>query len=381
MADKKRDYYEVLGINKGASDSEIKKAYRSLAKKYHPDVNPGDKDAEVKFKEVNEAYEVLSDADKKARYDQYGHAGVDPNAGFGGGGFGGFGGFEGMDFDLGDIFGSFFGGGGGRSQGRRGSPGRDIFQRVTLTFEEAAFGCKKEIKYARVEKCDTCKGVGAKNSSDVKTCDKCGGTGQIKVTQRTMLGMMQTTQQCDKCRGKGKTVTNPCSDCKGTGYVRINKKIEVNIPAGIDNGQRLSVRGQGDESTSGMHAGDLVVEISVRNHNVFERDGSDIYCEVPVTFAEATLGAELEVPTLEGNVKYKIPEGTQTGTTFTIKEKGIVNLNTKRKGNLFFTVIIETPKNLSEKQKQLLREFAESCGESNFKNKQSFFEKIKKNRK
>ena len=379
MADK-RDYYEVLGIDKGASDSDIKKAYRSLAKKYHPDVNPGDKDAEVKFKEVNEAYEVLSDADKKARYDQYGHAGVDPNAGFGGGGFGGFGGFGGMDIDLGDIFGSFFGGS-SRGSGRRASPGRDIFQRVTISFEEAAFGCKKEIKYARVEKCETCKGQGTKNASDVKTCDKCGGSGQIKVTQRTMLGMMQTTQQCDKCRGKGKIISNPCSDCKGMGYVKINKKIEVNIPAGIDNGQRLSVRGQGDESTSGMGAGDLVLEISVRSHNVFERDGSDLYCEVPITFPEAALGAELEIPTLEGNVKYKIPEGTQTGTTFTVKEKGIINLNTKRKGNLFFTVIIETPKNLNEKQKELLRNFAQSCGDGNFKNKQSFFEKIKKNRK
>ena len=352
----KRDYYEVLGVQKGASADEIKKAYRKSAMKYHPDRNPGDKEAEEKFKELGEAYEVLSNDDKRARYDQFGFAGVDPNYSAGQGGYGGgFGGFG--DFgDLGDIFGSFFGGGGSR-RANANAPrrGENVGVRLDLTFEEAAFGCKKEIKYARVEKCDTCKGVGAKNASDVKTCDKCGGTGQIKVTQRTMLGMMQTTQQCDKCRGKGKTVTNPCSDCKGTGYVRINKKIEVNIPAGIDNGQRLSVRGQGDESTSGMSAGDLVIEISVRNHSVFERDGSDIYCEVPVTFAEATLGAELEIPTLEGNVKYKIPEGTQTGTTFTVKEKGITNLNTKRKGNLFFTVIIETPKNLSEKQKQILK--------------------------
>ncbi len=378
MADTKRDYYEVLGIQKGATDAEIKKAYRSLAKKYHPDINPGDKDAEVKFKEVNEAYEVLSDADKKSRYDQYGHAGVDPNAGFGGGGFGGFGGFD-MDIDLGDIFGSFFGG--GRSSAKRGSPGRDIYQRVQISFEEAAFGCKKEIKYSRIEKCADCHGQGAKDSKDVKTCDKCGGTGQIKVTQRTMLGMMQSTQACDKCRGKGKIVTNPCSECKGTGYVKINKKIEVNIPAGIDNGQRLSVRGQGDESTSGMGAGDLVIEVIVKSHNVFERDGSDLYCDIPISFAEAALGAELEIPTLEGNISYKIPEGTQTGSTFQIKEKGVINLNTKRKGSLFFTVIVETPKNLNEKQKQLLRSFAEACGEGNLKNKQSFFEKIKKNRK
>lgn len=383
MAETKRDYYEVLGIQKGASEAEIKKAYRSLAKKYHPDINPGDKDAEVKFKEVNEAYEVLSDSDKKARYDQYGHAGVDPNAGFGGGGFGGFNGFGGfdMDVDLGDIFGSFFGGS-SRSQGRRGSPGRDIYQRVQISFDEAVFGCKKEIKYARVEKCSVCHGQGTKDAKDVKTCDKCNGTGQIRTTQRTMLGMMQSTQVCDKCRGKGKTVVNPCSECKGTGYVRINKRIDVNIPAGIDNGQRLTVRGQGDESTSGMSSGDLIIEIVVKPHNLFERDGADVYCEIPITFAEATLGAKLDIPTLDGKtVEYEIPEGTQTGKTFVIKEQGIVYINSKRKGDLHFTVTIDTPKNLNEKQKQLLREFAEACGESNFKNKQSFFEKLKKNRK
>lgn len=376
MAEQKRDYYEVLGIEKGASDADIKKAYRAVAKKYHPDLHPGDAECEKKFKEANEAYEVLSDSEKRAKYDQYGHAGVDPNSAYGSGFGGGFGDF-GMDF--GDIFGSFFGGSSSRS--RRGSDGADIFQRVYLTFEEAAFGCKKEIKYARVEKCPDCSGSGAVKDSEVKTCDKCGGRGQINTTQRTILGSFSSTTVCDKCGGKGKIITNPCKNCRGKGYIRINKKIEVNIPAGIDEGQRLSVRGQGDVSTSGMNPGDLVIEVSVRPHAMFTRDGYDIYCDVPITFVEAALGAELDVPTLEGNIKYKIPEGTQTGTEFTVKGSGIANLNSSRRGNLIFRVIIETPKNLSDKQKQLLREFADSCGKGNFKNRQSFFDKIFKDKK
>ncbi len=318
----------------------------------------------------------MSDNEKRAKYDQYGHAGVDPNSAYGNG-FGGFGDF-GMDF--GDIFGSFFGGG-TSARSRRGSDGADIFQRVYLTFEEAAFGCKKEVKYARVEKCPDCSGSGAVKDSEVKTCDKCGGRGQINTTQRTILGSFSSTTVCDKCGGKGKIITNPCKNCRGKGYIRINKKIEVNIPAGIDEGQRLSVRGQGDVSTSGMNPGDLVIEVSVRPHAMFTRDGYDIYCDVPITFVEAALGAELDVPTLEGNIKYKIPEGTQTGTEFTVKGSGIANLNSSRRGNLVFRVIIETPKNLSDKQKQLLREFADSCGKGNFKNRQSFFDKIFKDKK
>ncbi len=376
MAENKRDYYEVLGINKDATDADIKKAYRSVAKKYHPDLHPGDEECEKKFKEANEAYEVLSDSDKRSKYDRFGHAGVDPNAYSDGGGFGGFGGF---DMDLGDIFGSFFGGGGGG--GRRGSNGKDIFQRVRISFEEAAFGCKKEISYARIEKCPDCSGTGAAKGSTVNTCDKCGGRGQVNTTQRTMFGMMQSTVTCDKCNGKGKIITNPCKNCRGTGYIRINKKIEVNIPAGIDNGQRLSVRGQGDESTSGLYPGDLIVEVSVRPHSVFKRDGSDLHCDVPITFAEAALGTELDIPTLTGSIKYKIPEGTQTGTEFTVKDEGVTAIGTKRKGNLIFRTVIETPKNLNEKQKQLLRDFAQTCGKSNFKTKQSFFEKIFKDKK
>ncbi len=376
MADNKRDYYEVLGLNKGASDAEIKKAYRNIAKKYHPDLHPGDAECEKKFKEANEAYEVLSDSDKKARYDKFGHAGVDPNAYSDGGGFGGFGGF---DVDLGDIFGSFFGGGGGG--GRRASNGKDIYQRVRISFEEAAFGCKKEVTYARIEKCPDCSGSGAAAGSTTKTCDKCGGRGQINTTQRTMFGMMQSTTTCDKCGGKGKIIENPCKNCRGTGYIRINKKLEVNIPAGIDNGQRLSLRGQGDESTSGMHPGDLIVEVAVRPHQVFKRDEYDLYCDVPITFAEAALGAELDIPTLTGSIKYKIPEGTQTGTQFTVKDEGVVVVGSKRKGDLIFTVTVETPKNLNEKQKQILRDFAQTCGKSNFKTKQSFFDKIFKDKK
>ncbi len=378
MAENKRDYYEVLGISKDATDADIKKAYRTIAKKYHPDLHPGDEECEKKFKEANEAYEVLSDSEKRSKYDRFGHAGVDPNAYAGGGG--GFGGFGGFDVDLGDIFGSFFGGGGG-SSGRRASPGKDIFQRVRITFEEAAFGCKKEVSYARVEKCPDCSGTGAAKGSNVKTCDKCGGRGQINTTQRTVFGMMQSTTTCDKCGGKGKIIENPCKNCRGTGYIRINKKIEVNIPAGIDNGERLSVRGQGDESTSGLNAGDLILEISVRPHTVFKRNGTNLYCEIPITFAEAALGAEIDVPTLTGSIKYNIPEGTQTGTEFTVKEEGIVSIGSKRKGNLIFKVIVETPKNLSEKQKQILRDFAGTCGKSNFKTRQSFFDKIFKDKK
>ncbi len=375
MADNKRDYYEVLGVAKDATDADIKKAYRSVAKKYHPDLHPNDAECEKKFKEANEAYEVLSDSEKRSKYDRFGHAGVDPNA-YADGGFGGFGGF---DVDLGDIFGSFFGGGAGG--GRRASNGKDIYQRVRISFEEAAFGCKKEVTYARIEKCPDCSGSGAAKDSTVKTCDKCGGRGQVNTTQRTMFGMMQSTVTCDKCGGKGKIISDPCKNCRGTGYVRINKKIEVNIPAGIDNGQSLSVRGQGDESTSGMYPGNLIIEVSVRPHNVFKRNGADIFCDVPITFAEAALGAELDIPTLTGSIKYKIPEGTQTGTQFTVKDEGMPVVNSKRKGNLIFTVVIETPKNLSEKQKQLLRDFAETCGKSNFKSKQSFFEKIFKDKK
>ncbi len=379
MADK-RDYYEVLGVPKTASADEIKKAYRALAKKYHPDMNPGNTEAEVKFKEVNEAYAVLSDEQKKQIYDQYGHAGLDGGMGSGGAG-GGFGGFSGgFDFgDIGDIFGSFFGGGfgGGSSSSRRNGPirGDDLAYRITLTFEEAAFGCKKDISYARVERCSDCGGTGAAKGTSPETCSQCKGTGTIRVTQRTPLGMMQTTKPCDACRGTGKFIRTPCKNCNGKGYVKINKKITVSIPAGIDNGERVGVTGQGNEGRNGGPAGDLIIVVTVRPHSTFRRDGYNLYCDVPISYSEAALGAELDIPTLEGDVKYTIPEGTQTGSSFTIRGKGIQMPKSQRKGDLIFTVTVEVPRNLSESQKELLRQFAQSCGEKNTPKKKSFFKK------
>ena len=376
MADK-RDYYEVLGVDKNADEATIKKAYRGLAKKYHPDMNPGNAEAEAKFKEVNEAYDVLSDSEKKAKYDQFGHAAFDSTAGGGyGGGFGGFGDFG----DIGDIFGSFFGGGfggfGGGSRERRNGPvrGEDISLRVTVTFEEAAFGVKKDITYNRIQKCDTCKGSGAAEGSQPETCSACGGSGQKRVTQRIGGMAFQSTTTCDACRGTGKIIKNPCSNCRGTGYVRISKKLSVNIPAGIDDGERIALRGQGSEGRNGGPAGDLIITVSVRRHNIFERNGNNIYCEIPITVAEATLGAEIEVPTLEGDVKYTIPEGTQPGTAFTIKQKGIPYINnSNRRGDLVFTVNVEIPRGLNEKQKDHMRAFADSCGNSNYSKKSGFF--------
>ncbi len=371
----KRDYYEVLGVDKNADADTIKKAYRKLAKKYHPDINPDDKSAEAKFKEVNEAYEVLSDAEKKKLYDQYGHDGLDPN--FGAGGFGGgFGGFGGMDFDMGDIFSSFFGGGG--SSRRRGpARGSDIGARIMVSFEEAAFGCKKEVSFTRVDKCSDCDGSGAKNGAHPETCPQCGGSGQVRVQQRTPLGYMQTTKTCDKCQGKGTIIKDPCTKCGGTGVERKNKKLEVSIPAGIDNMQRVVLRGQGNVGQNGGTAGDLIVEVGIRPHPIFERDGYNIYCEVPVSFAEATLGADVKIPTLEGDYSYKLPEGTQTGTSITLRGKGIQYLNSRAKGDLIFTVVVEVPRNLSETQKKLLREFDQSCDDRNLSAKATFKEKIK----
>ncbi len=371
MADK-RDYYEVLGLNKGASDDEIKKSFRKLARQYHPDVNkePG---AEEKFKEINEAYGVLSDPEKKSRYDSYGHAGVDPNFGAGAGGFGGFG-FGADGFDVSDIFSSFFGGGASRRNAP--SQGADREVRVTLTFEEAAFGCKKEVSYTRIEKCDKCSGTGSAGGNP-ETCQTCHGTGQVKVAQRTPFGVMQSSKTCDVCKGRGKIIKNPCTSCSGTGFIRKAKKLDVNIPAGIDHGQNIALRSQGDAGKNGGPNGDLFINVSIKKHPVFERDGTTIYCDVPVTFAEAALGAEIDVPTLEGDYMYTIPEGTQTGTVFTLKNKGIKELNSDRRGNLTFRVIVEVPKNLSSNQKELLRAFADSCGDKNHSQRASFFDKLK----
>ncbi len=374
----KRDYYEVLGIDKSADDAAIKKAYRVLAKKYHPDMNPNDKEAEAKFKEVNEAYAVLSDPQKKSQYDQFGHAAFEQGGG-GPGGFGGFGGFG--DFgDLGDIFGSFFGGGfGGSSSARRNAPqrGEDVGATVTISFEEAAFGVKRDISYNRVQKCPDCSGSGAEKGTSPETCSACGGSGQRRVTQRMGGMQFQTMATCDACRGKGKIIKNPCSNCRGTGYIRVTKKLEVSIPAGIDDGERIALRSQGCDGRNGGPAGDLIITVRVKRHNVFERDGYHVYCEVPVTISEATLGAEITVPTLEGNVKYTIPEGTQHGTQFTLKGKGIPYVNNSgRRGDLIFAVNVEVPKGLTEKQKELLRQFAAECGENNYGKKTGFFKKL-----
>ncbi|MBQ7387159.1 MAG: molecular chaperone DnaJ [Clostridia bacterium] len=377
MAENKRDYYEVLGVSKNASDDEIKKAYRSLAKKYHPDMNPGDKDAEMKFKEANEAYAVLSDSEKRSKYDQFGHAAFDPSAGGAGGGFGGFGGFG--DFDFGDIFSSFFGGGasGGRSRYNAPIEGDDVATFVEISFEEAAFGTKKEVNFARIESCGECGGSGAKKGTTPETCSTCHGSGRVSVRQQTMLGYMQTQRPCSTCGGKGKIIKEPCKECNGKGRIRINKRLEVNIPAGIDDRQNIILRGQGSAGVNGGSHGDLIIEVRVKNHKIFDREGNNIYCEVPISFAEAALGAEIDVPVLGGSTeKFKISEGTQSGATFTLKGKGIADINTKRKGDLIITVAVETPKNLNSKQKELLRAFADSLGENNGTKKKGFFGKI-----
>lgn len=373
MADK-RDYYEVLGVSKGADDAAIKKAYRSLAKKYHPDMNPDDKEAEIKFKEVNEAYDVLSDADKRAKYDQYGHAAFDPAAG-GGGGFGGFG-------DFGDIFSSFFGGGfggfgGGGAQRNGPIRGDDIGARIAVTFEEAAFGVKKDVNYNRVCRCPDCAGSGAAKGTSAETCGKCRGSGQMRVMQRLGGMQFQSTTTCDGCRGKGKIIKNPCNNCRGTGFIRISKKLEVSIPAGIDDGERIALRGQGNDGRNGGGAGDLILQVTVKPHPIFERDGYHIYCEVPLPVTDAILGAEIEIPTLEGNVKYTIPEGTQPGDSFTVKGQGIPYINGKgRRGDLLFRVNVEIPRGLSEKQREQVRAFADNCSEGNYGKKSGFFKRI-----
>ena len=380
MAEQKRDYYEVLGINKGASADEIKKAYKKMARKYHPDLNPGDKSAEEKFKEVNEAYEVLSDPDKKARYDQYGHAGVDPN--FGAGGFGG-GGFDGsFDFgDLGDIFGSFFGGGFGG--GRRTNPnapqrGESIRMSIAISFEEAAFGCEKEVTVERYETCDTCHGNGCAPGTSPEVCPDCHGTGTVQVRRQTPMGVFATSSPCPKCGGKGRIIHQPCKDCRGSGLLRKKKTIQASIPAGIDNGQTISIRGQGNAGKNGGPAGDLLITITVRPHELFRREGTSVLCEAPITFTQAVLGAELEIPTIDGKVKYTLPEGTQSGTTFRLKGKGIPSINGRGRGDQYVTVYIETPKNLTKEQKEALKKFAETMGESNYEEQKKFFKKFKK---
>lgn len=376
----KRDYYEVLGVEKNADASTIKKAYYQLAKKYHPDANPGDKVAEEKFKEANEAYEVLSDSDKRAKYDQFGHAAFDPSMGGGaGGGFGGFGGGFGDFGDLGDILGGMFGGafGGGRQRRNGPIPGDDLSYTVTLSFEEAAFGVKKDISYMRVCNCPDCRGTGSAGGTAPETCSVCHGSGQVRRVQR-MGGMaFQSTGPCDACHGTGKIIKNPCQKCRGSGQVKEKKNLTVDIPAGIDDGKGIIARGQGNEGRNGGPAGDLIINVNVRRHAIFTREGYNIFCEVPLTVAEATLGAEIEVPTLEGNVKYNVPEGTQPGTDFTLRGKGIpVVHGNGRRGDLIFTTSVEVPKGLNDKQKAAMKAFADACGESNYAKHKQFFKKI-----
>lgn len=377
MAENKRDYYEVLGVDKSASADDIKKAYRKLAMKYHPDRNPGDKSAEEKFKEVGEAYEVLSDADKRSRYDSYGFAGVDPNFNpNAGGGFGG--GFGGAGFDFGDIFGDFFGGGASSRSASQNAPrrGENVMARLELTFEEAAFGCEKEVSAPRIENCPTCRGTGSADGK-IETCSRCHGTGQEQVVQSFMGMRMQTATTCSQCGGRGKIIKTPCSTCKGKGKVRKNNRVKVTVPAGIDNGQTLRVRSEGCVGANGGPNGDLLVEVRVKAHETFVRDGYDIRCAVPISFTQAALGAEIQVPTLEGNVPYTIPEGTQTGKEFVIRDKGIPELNnSRRRGNLRFTVVVETPTKLTREQKELLRKLDGSLEKNNSPKGRSFFDKL-----
>lgn len=366
----KKDYYEVLGLTKGASDDEIKKAFRKLALQYHPDRNSGDKDAEEKFKEINEAYQVLSDPQKKSQYDQYG------TADFNGGGF------DASDLGgFGDIFESFFGGGfGGNTSRRRSGPtrGADIEYNINITFNEAVFGVEKEISVTRNEKCDTCSGTGAKAGTQPRTCDRCGGTGQIKTQRNTPLGSFVSMNTCDKCGGKGTIISDPCHICKGTGKIRKQRKIKVNIPAGVDNGNVLPLRGQGEIGNLGGPAGDLYINIHVASHPVFKRKDSDIYIDTHISFSKATLGAEVTVPTVDGDVKYEVPFGTQPGTVFRLKGKGIPKLNGRGRGDQYVNVIVDIPKTLNQKQKEALLTYMQASGEIDDEGSKSFIDKIKK---
>ena len=379
MAENKRDYYAVLGVEKNASADEIKKAYRKSAMKYHPDRNPGNKEAEEKFKELGEAYEVLSDADKRSRYDQFGFAGVDPNYGGGAGGYGGGfgGGFGG--FDFGDIFGEFFGGGTRSRQSAQNAPrrGENVGLRLELTFEEAAFGTEKEVSAQRIENCADCKGSGSADGK-VETCPQCRGTGQIRTAQNFMGMQVQSTTTCPSCSGRGKIVKNPCDTCRGKGKVRRTQKIKVNVPAGVDAGQTVRVRGEGCVGSNGGPNGDLMVEIYIKRHPLFQRDGIHVYCEVPITFTQAALGGQIEVPTLDGKVTFDLPEGTQTGKRFTLPGKGIpVVNNPRRRGDQQFAVVVETPTKLTKEQRELLRKLDDSLEVKSSPNRKKFFDTLK----
>lgn len=373
----KRDYYEVLGVTKEASEDEIKKAFKKKAREFHPDLHPDDPECEEKFKEVNEAYEILSDPEKKQRYDQFGHAGVDPNYG-GGADMGGFGGFADMGDILENIFGGFgFGGGSSRSSANAPKRGSDLQQSVSISFMEACNGKKQEIKVNRMCICDSCKGSGADSGTSAEICPDCQGRGSVKTTQRTPFGAISSTKACPHCNGKGKIIKNPCSKCHGLGRVRVQKTISIDIPAGIDDGQIIRLGGQGDCGINGGPSGDLMLSVLVKSHPLFKREGYDIHCDIPVTYMEAVLGSEITVPTIDGDVKYNISEGTQTGTVFRLKGKGVKKRNRTDRGNQYVKVYVEVPKNLSKKQKDLLKAFESSLSEKNYAKRQSFFEKLK----
>ena len=378
MSENKRDYYEVLGVEKGATAEEIKKAYRKSAMKYHPDRNPGDKEAEEKFKELGEAYEVLSDDDKRSRYDQFGFAGVDPNygGGAGGAGFDGFGGFGGLG-GFGDIFSEVFGGGSTRRSRNAPRRGEDIGVRLDLTFEEAAFGVEKEVSYYRIENCGTCNGTGSADGQ-VETCSQCRGSGQVRVTQNMMGMAFQSTSTCPQCSGRGQIIKTPCSTCRGKAKVRKNHTVRAKVPAGIDHGQSFRLRNEGCVGSNGGPNGDVLVEVAIKRHPIFQRSGMEVLCEVPITFTQAALGAQIQVPTLDGKVAFDIPEGTQTGKEFILSGKGIPQVgNPKRRGNHRFTVVVETPTKLTREQKELLRKLDETLdGKANPKGKK-FFETLK----
>ena len=384
----KRDYYEVLGIGKNATDAEIKSAYRKLAKKYHPDLNPGNKEAEEKFKEVNEANDVLSDPQKRQRYDQFGFAGVDPNyAAANGGGAGGFGGgFGGVD--LGDIFGDIFGGGfgggfsgfgGGSSTRTANAPrkGHDIQASVILTFEEAAHGCSKKITINRQDTCPDCGGTGAAKGTSPETCPDCGGRGYVVTQQRTPFGVMQSQQPCSHCGGRGTIIRNPCKTCRGTGKPAARKSLEINIPAGIDDDQNIALRGQGDAGSNGGPAGDVIVHVTVKADPMFERDGYDVTIHVPITFSQAVLGDDVEVPTVDGRIVQHIPEGTQSGTKFRLRGQGIQYLNGRGRGDQYVIVDVEIPKKVTRAQREALKAFEDSMKEDNYEKRKGFFKNLR----
>ena len=370
-----------MGVPKNATEAEIKQAYRKLAKQYHPDLNPGDKEAEARFKEVNEAYEVLSDKDKRARYDQFGQAGVDPSFGAGAGGSP----FTG-NINIDDIFSSVFDGfdfgGFGFGGGRRANPnaprrGGDSESQVSISFEEAAKGCEKTVTYEQVDSCPDCHGTGARGGAAARTCPQCNGSGQVRVSQRTPFGVVQTTRTCDRCGGSGRIIDDPCRTCGGSGRVKRERTIEITIPAGIDNEQVLNVSGRGDAGVNGGPSGDLHVYVSVHPHPIFERRGNDIWCEMPITFTQAAVGAEVVVPTIDGRVSYEVHAGTQPGDVFKLKGKGIPKLGGRGRGDQYVRMTIEVPKNLSQRQKDLLQEFESDADDRNYQKRKSFFDKIK----